>query len=85
MKHLDMKCRESCAACCIALSISSPIPGLPEGKAAGIKCIHLLDDYKCDIYTSSQKPKVCDDFMAEPQFCGESREEAMIILSSLSI
>lgn len=79
-----MKCREGCAACCIALSISSPIPGMPEGKPAGVRCIHLLDDYKCDIYTSPGKPKVCDDFKAELQFCGSDREEAMRILSSLS-
>ena len=79
-----MKCREHCAACCIALSISSPIPGMPEGKPAGVRCIHLLDDYKCNIYTSPGKPKVCDDFRAEPQFCGSNREEAMKILSSLA-
>ena len=79
-----MECRENCAACCIALSISSPIPGMPEGKPAGVTCIHLIDDYKCNIYTSSDKPKVCDDFKAEPQFCGSDREEAMRILSSLS-
>jgi hypothetical protein len=79
-----MECREGCAACCIALSISSPIPGLPKGKPAGVRCIHLNDDLRCDIYYSPEKPKVCDDFKAEPQFCGESREEAMTILSSLS-
>lgn len=57
---------------------------MPDGKPAGVKCIHLLDDYKCDIYTYPDKPKVCDDFKAEPQFCGLDREEAMRILSSLS-
>jgi uncharacterized protein len=84
IKHLEMECRKGCAACCIALSISSPIPGLPDGKPAGIRCIHLLDNYKCAIYSSIEKPKVCDDFKAEPQFCGENSEEAMNILSSLS-
>lgn len=79
-----MECRKNCAACCIALSISSPIPGMPGGKPAGVRCIHLLDDYTCDIYFSPGKPKVCDDFKAEPQFCGSDREEAMSILSSLA-
>lgn len=79
-----MKCRSDCGACCIALSISSTIPGLPEGKPAGVKCIHLLDDYKCSIYTNQGKPKVCDDFKAGPEFCGSTREEAMNILFSLS-
>jgi Fe-S-cluster containining protein len=79
-----MECRSDCAACCIALSISSPLPGMPEGKPAGVRCIHLLDDYKCAIYTYSTKPKVCTDFKAEPEFCGTSREEAMRILGSMS-
>lgn len=79
-----MKCRDACGACCIALSISSPMPGLPEGKPAGVKCIHLLDDLRCGIYTDPGKPKVCDDFKAETEFCGSTREEALEILSSLS-
>ena len=79
-----MECRSDCGACCIALSISTQLPGMPEGKPAGVRCIHLLDDYKCAIYTYSSKPKVCTDFKAEPEFCGGSREEAMRILGSLS-
>jgi Fe-S-cluster containining protein len=79
-----MDCREACGACCIALSISSPIPGMPEGKPAGVRCVHLMDDFRCVIYNSAQKPKVCTDFKAEPEFCGSSREEAMWILCSLA-
>ncbi|HNV09555.1 MAG TPA: YkgJ family cysteine cluster protein, partial [Dokdonella sp.] len=29
-----MSCRSGCGACCIAPSISSPIPGMPNGKPA---------------------------------------------------
>lgn len=79
-----MKCRENCGACCVALSISSAIPGMPEGKPAGVRCIHLLDDYRCAIYTDAGYPKVCTGFRAEPEFCGSCREEAMKILQSLS-
>ncbi|MGB8490065.1 MAG: YkgJ family cysteine cluster protein [Bacteroidales bacterium] len=79
-----MDCRKGCGVCCIALSISSPIPGMPGGKPAGMKCIHLLDDYSCEIYHSPGKPKVCSDFLAEPEFCGATREDAMKILNSLS-
>jgi hypothetical protein len=57
---------------------------MPDGKPAGVKCIHLLDDYRCDIYNSTEKPQVCTDFKAEPEFCGSGREEAMKILYSLS-
>ena len=79
-----MDCRENCGACCIALSISTPITGMPDGKPAGVKCIHLLDDLRCAIYNSNDKPKVCSDFKAETEFCGTDREEAMRILYSLS-
>ncbi|MGU7695722.1 YkgJ family cysteine cluster protein, partial [Escherichia coli] len=29
-----MECRPDCGACCTAPSISSPIPGMPDGKPA---------------------------------------------------
>ena len=78
-----MECRKNCGACCIALSISSPIPGMPDGKKAGVRCINLKDDYRCAIYNGSVYPKVCSGFIAEKEFCGSTREEAMKILHSL--
>jgi uncharacterized protein len=80
-----MECREKCGACCIALSISSEIPGMTAGKPAGMRCIHLGDDFKCAIYDTPGKPEVCTNFTAEPDFCGSTREEAMKILYSLSL
>jgi len=68
----------------VALSISSAIPGMPEGKEAGVRCIHLMDDYRCAIYKDPGYPRVCRGFKAEPEFCGSCREEAMQILGSLS-
>jgi len=65
------------------LSISSPIPGMPGGKPAGVRCIHLRDDYKCALYGDPARPQVCIDFKPEPEFCGSDREEAMRILKSL--
>ena len=78
-----MKCRDNCGACCIMPSISSPIPGMPNGKPAGVQCIHLLEDFRCGIYDSPDRPKVCDGFKAEELVCGNSREEALRILGEL--
>ncbi|MBN1132324.1 MAG: YkgJ family cysteine cluster protein [Bacteroidales bacterium] len=78
-----MKCRPNCGACCIAPSISSPIPGMPGGKPAGVRCIHLTDDYRCSIYDDPRRPEVCSGFKAEPMVCGQSREEALMILTAL--
>ncbi len=55
-----------------------------NGKPAGVRCVHLREDYSCDIYFSAEKPEVCNNFKPEPDFCGRDREEAMRILSSLS-
>ncbi|MCA1746543.1 MAG: YkgJ family cysteine cluster protein [Bacteroidales bacterium] len=78
-----MECRSGCGACCIAPSISSPIPGMPNGKPAGTRCIHLKDDYNCGIYKHPDRPEVCDKFQADPNVCGVSRKEALILLTML--
>ncbi|MGB5998440.1 MULTISPECIES: YkgJ family cysteine cluster protein [Marinomonas] len=78
-----MQCRSHCGACCTAPSISSPIPGMPNGKAAGQACIHLLTDYRCAIFNDPSRPKVCRDFSAEAMICGNSREEALQIITSI--
>lgn len=78
-----MECRKHCGACCIAPSISSPIPGMPLGKPGGIRCIHLSEDYSCRIYGRPERPKVCADFKADPEVCGTHREEALIQLGKL--
>jgi Fe-S-cluster containining protein len=78
-----MDCRPHCGACCIAPSISSAIPGMPGGKTAGVKCIHLTSDFRCGIIDSSERPKVCATFKAEKLVCGTNREEAMQILNDL--
>lgn len=79
-----MECRMNCGVCCIALSISSDIPGMPGGKPVGVRCIHLRDDYRCGLFNDPSRPKVCSDYKAEEEFCGNSREEAIKILYSLS-
>lgn len=78
-----MECRELCGACCIMPSISSPIPGMPNGKPAGVRCIHLTNDYRCAIFNSPDRPRVCDGFKAEKLVCGNNRLEALTILADL--
>jgi Fe-S-cluster containining protein len=78
-----MNCREACGACCIIPSISSPIPGMPNGKLAGEKCIHLTDDFKCRLFYSPDRPRVCIGFKPETLICGKSRDEALEIFAEL--
>ena len=78
-----MICRKNCGACCIVPSISSYIPGMPDGKKAGTRCIHLTADYRCSIFHSPQRPKVCQQFKAEEIICGKKREDAFRNLALL--
>ncbi len=80
-----MDCRLNCGACCIAPSITSPIPGMPNGKAAGQRCIHLTEDYRCAIFTDPRRPKACAQFQAEEEFCATNRIEALQILAELEV
>ncbi len=78
-----MKCRSNCGACCIVPSISSPIPGMPNGKPAGVPCIHLDDQMRCKIFNHPDRPATCHNYKAEIAFCGNTREEAFKILDQL--
>lgn len=78
-----MDCRAGCGACCIAPSISSPIPGMPHGKPAGMPCVQLGDDYRCLIFGSPERPAVCASLRPSDGMCGASREYALAGLVAL--
>jgi len=78
-----MDCRPRCGACCIAPSISSPIPGMPFGKPAGIPCVQLTDDLRCAIFGQPERPAVCGQLRPSPSMCGADRDEAMRYLADL--
>jgi Fe-S-cluster containining protein len=78
-----MDCRTGCAACCIAPSISSPIPGMPHGKPAGVPCIQLDEQLRCRIFGQPDRPAVCASLRPSPDMCGIDRDAAMAMLSRL--
>jgi Fe-S-cluster containining protein len=78
-----MACRPGCGACCIAPSITSPMPGMPQGKPAGIRCQHLTPDNRCRIHGRPERPAFCAGFSATPEHCGADREEALLRLGEL--
>jgi len=80
---MTMICRTGCGACCIAPSISTPMPGMPQGKPAGVRCLHLREDNACNLWGSPLRPAVCGGFRPGPDVCGESREEALVLISEL--
>ena len=78
-----MNCREHCGACCIAPSISSPLPKMPNGKPAGVPCAHLLEDLRCELFGDPRRPAVCSGLQPSVEMCGETREYALRHLSEL--
>ncbi len=78
-----MDCRPGCAACCIALSISSPIPGLPHGKPAGVRCLQLTADNLCQLFGRPERPAVCVRLQPMEEMCGQSAAEALAYLERL--
>lgn len=78
-----MECRVGCGACCIAPSISSPIPGMPHGKPAGVRCVQLSDDNRCLLFGKPERPAVCSHLRPTEDMCGQSTEEALVRLTLL--
>ena len=72
-----MDCRPGCGACCIAPSISSPIPGMPQGKPAGVRCVQLLPDLRCAIFNDPRRPAVCGSLQPSAELCTDSAEQAL--------
>ncbi|HCG68940.1 MAG TPA: zinc/iron-chelating domain-containing protein [Gammaproteobacteria bacterium] len=80
-----MNCRSGCGACCIAPSITSPLPGMPDGKPAGVACIHLDSAMACELFDSPERPDFCARFAPESSVCGSSREQALATLRVLDV
>ncbi|MEA1607934.1 YkgJ family cysteine cluster protein [Pseudomonas spirodelae] len=78
-----MNCRAGCGACCIAPSISSPIPGMPDGKPAGVRCVQLDVDNHCLIFGLPERPAVCSAFQAAEYVCGDTNAQALQLLGWL--
>jgi Fe-S-cluster containining protein len=72
-----MECRVGCGACCIALSVSSPIPGMPNGKPPGVRCVQLTEDNRCKLYGQPDRPAVCNRLRPSEEMCGQNAEEAL--------
>jgi uncharacterized protein len=78
-----VSCRPHCGACCIAPSISSPLPGMPDGKPAGMACLHLDQQMRCRIFADPARPAVCDSLQPRWSMCGDGPRAASMNLAEL--
>lgn len=76
-------CRPGCGACCIAPSITTPLPGMLQGKPAGVRCVNLDDEYRCVLFGGPERPAFCGGLQPSLEMCGEDREAALKWLTDL--
>lgn len=72
-----------CGACCIAPSIHTPMPNMPQGKKAGERCLNLTSDNLCQLFGLPERPAFCGVFQAEISVCGASQAEAIRLIGCL--
>lgn len=59
------------------------MPGLPQGKPAGVPCPHLDADWRCRLFGLPERPAVCGSLQPSPDMCGTDRQHAMQWLTRL--
>lgn len=76
----DHPCYPGCAACCIAPSISGPIPDLhgpgSHSKPAGVPCVQLDAQLRCSLFGDPRRPAVCTSLQPGPEMCGTASDPA---------
>lgn len=53
------------------------IPGMPNGKLAGERCVQLDAANRCLIFGLPERPAVCLAFSADPDICGDTDAQAL--------
>ncbi|WP_090047661.1 YkgJ family cysteine cluster protein [Limnohabitans sp. 2KL-27] len=81
---MPLSCRPGCAACCTAPSISSPIPGMPHGKPAGVPCVQLDAQLRCRIFGHPERPAVCGQLQASLEMCGPQDDQGQFARAYLT-
>lgn len=82
---MSFECRLGCGACCIAPSITTPIPGMPQGKPAGVRCVQLDANNLCKLFGNPDRPGFCNTLKPGLDMCGTSNEEALNHLAQLEL
>jgi len=56
---------------------------MPNGKPAGVRCVQLMEDFRCALFGRPERPAVCVSLRPHESMCGANRDEAMAILTTL--
>ena len=58
---------------------------MPGGKPAGVACVQLTQDKRCQLYGQASRPAACDHLQPAADICGESAAQAMALIAALEI
>jgi hypothetical protein len=56
---------------------------MPNGKAAGERCINLNAANQCQLFGKPERPAVCSSLQPSQEMCGNTAQEALAYLSFL--
>jgi hypothetical protein len=56
---------------------------MPNGKPAGVRCIQLNKENRCNIFGKPERPLFCVGLQPSKEMCGETRLDAMNWLTRL--
>jgi hypothetical protein len=56
---------------------------MPQGKPAGVRCVHLTDQNLCGIWQQPDRPAVCASLRPAEEMCGRTAHEAFVRLAFL--
>lgn len=56
---------------------------MPLGKPAGVRCVQLDEQDRCQIFADPRRPAVCGSLQPSAEMCGTDRPAALRWLSQL--
>ena len=56
---------------------------MPNGKPAGVRCIQLLNDFKCALFGKPERPAFCGGLQPSLEMCGVVQAHAITWLTNL--
>ncbi|TFY97987.1 proteinase inhibitor [Ramlibacter rhizophilus] len=56
---------------------------MPHGKPAGVPCVQLDRERRCQLFGRPERPAVCAGLQPSPDMCGNSRKDALLWLAQL--
>lgn len=58
---------------------------MPQGKPAGVACVHLKGDFRCELFGRPERPAFCGSLQPSLEMCGQKPGDALAWLAALEL